>query len=642
MSEATLGRANVIIGGALDQLDKDLDSAKGKVETALAGFAKAATAAAAAGFALLAGGLALAVKEAADSQEVLASLDNLLGNLGVDAPISRDALLGFAGAMQDVTRFSDEAIIAGQQVLLGFSQIGGTVFPRAEQAAVDMAAALKTDVAGAAKTLGMALADPTTAAGRLRRSGIALTQSQEDLITAMMAAGDIAGAQGVILDAVEGKYQGAAAAAGQTFAGQLDRLKNKFSDILETIGMAVLPSLQLLAETLLTALSSPEVQAAIQNFAMWLGEKLPLAVDWLLGAINTVAPIIGGFIGTLAGFAAGDTVGAINNLGLALAGLGVPPEAVTAIQDFASGAANVVSQLPGLAGGLAALVTGDQVAGLQQVSDALTEMGLPPEVVTAVQDVGAAIGSIRTAIAENGPAIATFFSDLATALGVDLPAKGDTFAQAMQKSMGLLNQATFGVFPALNELRVWLSERLAEGADIFSGKVDSAIVPSGQEIEDAFNKAVDVAKKLYDQWSIQLPQAWDQFMASPVGKKAQAFWDILAGAVQGVIDAVGRLIAELDKITWPSLPDWMTPGSPTPLELGLRGIAAATAQAAQEFAALLTLAPAPLAAGGGTGAGAGGADLAGATTNMNLTIYSQATTEQVQGDFAVMRALAGR
>jgi len=37
----------------------------------------------------------------------------------------------------------------------------------------------------------------------------------------------------------------------------------------------------------------------------------------------------------------------------------------------------------------------------------------------------------------------------------------------------------------------------------------------------------------------------------------------------------------------------------------------------------------------------GGDRGAGDVTNMNLTIYSQATTEQVAGDFEIMRALAG-
>jgi len=53
--------------------------------------------------------------------------------------------------------------------------------------------------------------------------------------------------------------------------------------------------------------------------------------------------------------------------------------------------------------------------------------------------------------------------------------------------------------------------------------------------------------------------------------------DGITGAVQGVIDWMGRLADRLHSVT---LPDWLTPGSPTPFEEGLRGIAAAMSDVA--------------------------------------------------------------
>jgi len=46
----------------------------------------------------------------------------------------------------------------------------------------------------------------------------------------------------------------------------------------------------------------------------------------------------------------------------------------------------------------------------------------------------------------------------------------------------------------------------------------------------------------------------------------------VSGAVQGVIDWLNNLATSISNL---KLPDWLTPGSPTPLEIGLRGVGAA-------------------------------------------------------------------
>jgi hypothetical protein len=55
-----------------------------------------------------------------------------------------------------------------------------------------------------------------------------------------------------------------------------------------------------------------------------------------------------------------------------------------------------------------------------------------------------------------------------------------------------------------------------------------------------------------------------------------------------------------EQISSLKLPDWLTPGSPTPLEMGLRGISAAMKEAAALSAGMMapTMAPAAVPAGG--------------------------------------------
>jgi len=315
MSEATLGRANVQIGTDQGELDQGLSEAQQKVKSALEGVAKAAATAIGVGLGLVAAGLGLAVKEAMGAQEALLQLDIALNALGTNAAVGKDALLGYASALQETTRFSDEAVMAAEAILLRFTSIGTEAFPQVLDASADLATGLGIDLSQAAQMLGRAMEDPDLAARSLRQANIMLSDAEVEQLKAMKAVGDAAGVQALILGKVAGAYGGAAEAAGQTFGGQLDILKNRFSDILEQIGGAVLPIIQQLADKLLTWLADPAIQAGIDNFvaglATWVSyiaeqvlprifevgaaiiDGLGQAVSWLSGNQGVIVGILG-------------------------------------------------------------------------------------------------------------------------------------------------------------------------------------------------------------------------------------------------------------------------------------------------------------------------------------------------------------
>lgn len=150
--------------------------------------------------------------------------------------LSTQAMIEQANALSRVTEFGDEVIISAQGVLAQFGKIGGDTMPRATEAVLDMAAALGTDASSAAERLGRALSDPETAATRLRRANIVLTESQEEAIDAFVAAGDQAGAMGVILGQVEQQFGGFAESVGQSSVGIIQRFENLRGDIQEKVG----------------------------------------------------------------------------------------------------------------------------------------------------------------------------------------------------------------------------------------------------------------------------------------------------------------------------------------------------------------------------------------------------------------------
>ena len=112
----------------------------------------------------------------------------------------------------------------------------------------------------------------------MRRVGVQFTDEQEEMIKKMVEAGDLTGAQSFILDELQKEFGGSVEAAGKTFGGQLDILKNKLSDIKERIGGALLPVLTSLADRFNNLLDSPRVQALIDMVVTKLGE----AGNWII------------------------------------------------------------------------------------------------------------------------------------------------------------------------------------------------------------------------------------------------------------------------------------------------------------------------------------------------------------------------
>ena len=241
----------------------------------------------------LAAGLGLSVKEAMEAQQVQAQLEAVLKSTGGIAGVTAEQANKLATNLGNLTRFGDEAVLSGENMLLTFTNIGKDVFPEATQTMLDMSQALGQDVTASAMQLGKALNDPVQGVTALRRVGVQLTDAQEEQIKAMVESGDVMGAQKVILAELRKEFGGSAEAAGNTFAGQLDRLRNSFSNTAESVGNALLPSIQILADKLLTFVQSEKFQAWIQKVADWLANELPPAIQTASDFLtNTLIPAV--------------------------------------------------------------------------------------------------------------------------------------------------------------------------------------------------------------------------------------------------------------------------------------------------------------------------------------------------------------
>jgi hypothetical protein len=272
---------------------------------------KAGFIAAAAGAVALGKGIFDSVQAAAEAQDVQAQLNAVLESTGGIAGVTADEVNRLADTLSGVTKFEDEAIISGENLLLTFTNIGKDIFPEATEVMLDMSQALGQDLKSSAIQLGKALQDPVLGVTALRRVGVNFNDEQKKMIESMVEAGDVAGAQAFILKELQTEFGGSARAAGSTFAGQLEILKNKLGNVKEEIGAALLPVLTDLAKQFNEFLSDPAFQARLDRFIFWIqNEAVPWIVDKLIPALaNVVAwftdvfiPKIGEWSEAMAGF----------------------------------------------------------------------------------------------------------------------------------------------------------------------------------------------------------------------------------------------------------------------------------------------------------------------------------------------------
>lgn len=250
------------------KLHKGLDRAESKMGKFGAGLAKlgklAAVGIAAAGAAAVAFGVS-AVKAFSEAQDVAAQTNAVLKSTGGVAGVTADQVNKLASSLQNVTKFSDETIKGGQNLLLTFTKIGKDVFPEATEIMLDMSQALGQDLKSSAVQLGKALQDPIMGVTALRRVGVNFSEDQQKVIKNLVDTGKSAEAQRLILKELQTEFGGSARAAGETLSGKLEILKNKFNDLQETIGETIVNYLTPFATKAIDALQAIDWQHVLKN-----------------------------------------------------------------------------------------------------------------------------------------------------------------------------------------------------------------------------------------------------------------------------------------------------------------------------------------------------------------------------------------
>lgn len=351
--------------------------------------------------------------------------------------------------------------------------------------------------------------------------------------------------------------QGDFARTSGGLANQQRILAATMENLRAKVGTALLPLMTTLSQVLINLLNNPAVQAGISNIVNGLAtlgaraaEIITLlaqgdiegALTKLLGpeaasTIMNIAATLGDFVtGTLLPFVREhlpELKGALIGIGAVLAGAMI----VSGIMSIAAAVGSLANPV-GLVIAAVALLGAAWAGNWLGIRDALTS------VWNAVQPV---LQALWAWLQENLPKALRFLSDVWT----------NVLHPAIKAVWAFLSDY---VFPFLGALAELVGAVLGKAFEAWAGLMTKVVVPALREVWAAISE------------KLQPVLNWLKENALPPIERA---FRGIGDAISSVIGWIGTLA---DKVRNLKLPDWLTPGSPTPFELGLRGIANAMRQ----------------------------------------------------------------
>lgn len=219
-----------------------------------------------------------AISDARMTEQLMGQTNAVIASTGGAAGVSAQQVADYAAALSDASGkslFGDDQIQESTNLLLTFTNIKGKALDAATAMSVDMAQALGGAPKDSAIQLGKALNDPIAGISALSRVGVSFTEEQKAQIRAMQEAGDMAGAQGVILAELNKEFGGSAEAAAKASGGWAE-MQGRLGELAEGLAAKALPIFTTFVGFILDTLMPP------------LETYLPQAFDLIAGAIGTV------------------------------------------------------------------------------------------------------------------------------------------------------------------------------------------------------------------------------------------------------------------------------------------------------------------------------------------------------------------
>lgn len=298
-----------------------------------------------------------ALGEAEEAQQTEALTAARIKSTGNAAEVSAKQQGQYVDQLSKLAAVDDEVIAGGANMLRTFTNVKGEAFEPALESALDLSAAMGTDLQSSVVLVGKALNDPVKGLTALTRVGVTFTQQQKDQIRAMAEAGDVAGAQKLIIAELQKEFGGSAKAMATDSA----RTSVAMANAGEAAGQILAPGMQKAAGTAeFLSQGFQELPRPIQTGTLVMGAaaagvaKLDGALGdaGLKGTLTSDVTELGKFSTALAvagtGLAAYGTTKALLDSSVAYKGdLGLLREDLDALASGAAPASDAVEEVGG-------------------------------------------------------------------------------------------------------------------------------------------------------------------------------------------------------------------------------------------------------------------------------------------------------
>lgn len=176
------------------------------------------------------------VRSTIEAEKSAARLDSALKATGGAIGLTRGELDELAESMEGAFGIDDDQVKAAQATLIRFGNIQGDVFREGLRLSADLAAALGTDIAGAAQIVGKALQSPTEGLRGLEQNFGKLDEATEKNINNLVKQGKVIEAQREILRLFRDRVDGAAASLNDGLTKALNSVTNSWDGFLKALG----------------------------------------------------------------------------------------------------------------------------------------------------------------------------------------------------------------------------------------------------------------------------------------------------------------------------------------------------------------------------------------------------------------------
>jgi hypothetical protein len=534
-----LGEAYIEIRARLDKLEGDLRPSGQKIVGFFGGLKQQLMgmlpfASVAAMTALVSREFGLAAQAARDQTLAEVKLNAALEATGHAAGLAKEDLLDHANAMQKALGIADDEVMNFQATLLGFTNVQGAVFERATDVAADLAVMMGTDMASAARGLGMALNDPINGSRALRQFGIKLTESQTAQVKAMMKAGETTKAQMFLLDLLAKKGDGAAAAFAKTDQGKIKLAKAAIDELRESIGAKLVP----------WQLMAAQAQLAFVK-----------ALDMTLGVANTVLDAYNNLNEAMGGYLTGAIGAAVATMAIAVA----IPKVVTAAR---AAYAAIQLMLVSSGWGLAIVAVGAIAGGIALIVQHLAQLAPVQKWWNiAVERIYMAWNQVSDAVVRAVQSFIQVIQPFLQWLGISwdgtFHAIEDFVATAVEKMLDfvssfVLEAVEWGIVLFENYDLVW--SLIYAGAEYAWLRVLDVV---SNIVNAIFGFGIDLADMWVKVWSwitegagLAVGGIWDAFkeLGKFFGGLVQGIWNAFVWLFSGIAEYLSIIVGEVQKM----------------------------------------------------------------------------------------------